>query len=133
MRTRWIMAWVLVGVAGCDGPRMSDAGPTPMDGGVCAGASDGTACGAGRICVASACSMSTCGDRVTDPRNDEECDDGNDAMFDGCEPASSPTPCRFTCNDVGGCTDHEPCNGEETCNTSTHVCESGAVPDNGDA
>src|SRR5687768_16657763 len=59
----------------------------------CAGAVDGTPCDAGSICLAGACVTSTCGDGVVDAARGEDCDDMNDATFDGCEPDT----CAFTC------------------------------------
>jgi cysteine-rich repeat protein len=56
----------------------------------------------------------------------EECDDGNDAVGDGCEP-----DCTFTCHGDAECTDGDPCNGDETCSTDTHTCEAGGAREDG--
>jgi cysteine-rich repeat protein len=61
--------------------------------------------------------------------SDEDCDDGNDVAFDGCEPDT----CLFTCQSDSLCVDPNPCNGTETCSGTTHACEPGAPLDDGDA
>src|SRR5689334_5457182 len=89
-------------VLGCGGGTVSpDSGPgqdSGMDsamGAECMGQHDGSPCGASvsMICIAGACAMSQCGDRFVDTRAGEQCDDGNSASQDGCEPGT----CQFSC------------------------------------
>jgi len=118
---------IVMGV-GCDGPVEvpdPDAG-SGMDAGACAGRADGDACGTDGVCMGGACVAALCGNGVTDPS--ENCDDGNDAAFDGCE-----SDCTFTCSDDSECQDGEACNGLETCNPDSHFCERGAAPEPGSA
>ena len=134
------MMWVLATAAtlclvACDGE-----GPDPMDAGdgvdagggtdagmsdTCVGEADGAACGTGLICLSEACESSECGDGYLDTAASEECDDGNDVAFDGCEPST----CTFTCSDDAACDDRVACNGAETC--SDHVCALGTPPTDG--
>lgn len=102
----------LLGLVGCGGgPIAPDAGDdVAPDGGA-----DATVTGG------------VCGDGVVD--DGEECDDGNDDAFDGCEPVM----CTFTCKTDERCDDENPCTGVETCDLSTHACEPGAAPAEGDA
>lgn len=95
----------------------------------CMGAADGTACGAGMVCMSGACVAvsGSCGDGTVD--DGEQCDDGNAIAFDGCE----PTSCTFTCSDDAACNDGRSCNGEEVCGAASHVCERGAPPAAGTA
>ncbi len=62
----------------------------------------------------------SCGDGIVDMASGEQCDDGNNIAFDGCEPDT----CLYTCSTDGECDDHLPCNGAETCSTD-HVCQLG--------
>ncbi len=71
-------------------------------------------------CVSGLCVPPNCGDNVID--DDEECDDGNDTVGDGCEP-----DCTFTCQEDGDCDDDDVCNGQELC-TAMHVCVPGESP-----
>jgi cysteine-rich repeat protein len=59
-----------------------------------------------------------CGNGTVDPG--EDCDDGNDAAGDGCEP-----DCRWTCTVNPDCSDAAVCNGEEICVLFTHTCGPG--------
>jgi cysteine-rich repeat protein len=127
-----LFCWAL---SGCGGPPpvVGDGGSPDAAPGIDASACiSGSACGDGRICVSGACIASICGDGVVDSRT-EDCDDGNNLPFDGCEPSDSATPCRFTCVDAASCDDNNLCNGAERCNTSTHLCEGGAIADPGTA
>jgi cysteine-rich repeat protein len=58
-----------------------------------------------------------CGNGVVNPP--EECDDGNAASGDGCEPN-----CRWTCSFDHECIDGDRCNGFEEC-TGEHRCRPG--------
>ena len=115
----------LVALSACD-----DGGTTPPDGSTdgatptgCVGAADGSACGSGLICIAGACGASECGDGFVDTAAGEECEDGNETAFDGCEPAD----CSFTCEADTECDDGRECNGAETC-SADHVCAAGTAP-----
>jgi cysteine-rich repeat protein len=106
---------------GCGGTETAtDGGAGDAEEDPCASASDGTACGGGSICVASECVERRCGDGYADTEMDEDCDDGNDTAFDGCE-----SDCTFTCSSNADCEDPEPCNGTEVCGSESHVCEVG--------
>lgn len=54
---------------------------------------DGSACGAGSICLASGCKPSVCGDGFRDPARSEQCDDGNVTALDACDGS-----CKFEQN-----------------------------------
>jgi cysteine-rich repeat protein len=79
------------------------------------GGGDGT--DAGLDASADGGPTTTCGDGTLD--HGEECDDGNEIAFDGCEPIT----CAFTCEAAEDCNDSDPCNGEEAC--TDHVCAAG--------
>jgi cysteine-rich repeat protein len=85
------------------------------------GEPDGTSCGTGKICRNSVCTDGVCGDTfVTAP---EECDDANTTTNDGCE-----TSCKFSCvstDNTRNCTPSDVCQGQGTCNDTTHVCSAG--------
>lgn len=87
---------------------------------------DGTACGSGRLCLASACKTSACGDRWVDASRGEECDDGKDGdPSDGCK-----DDCRFTCNTNPDCSDdnsctNDVCGANHTCTNTTITCSDG--------
>lgn len=119
-------------VAACDGdspPGDDDGGISSEDAGggsdACTGEADGTSCGSSLICIADECVESTCGDGYVDADAGEECDDGNEMAFDGCEPSI----CTFTCDENSDCDDMAPCNGTETC--TDNVCVAGTPPDDG--
>jgi cysteine-rich repeat protein len=59
---------------------------------------DGTACGSAKICVASTCLASVCGDGIVDTAAGEQCDDKNATPNDGCEPT-----CKLSCVGAGDC------------------------------
>lgn len=86
----------------------------------CASMPDGTACGAGRLCVDGACVVSECGDGVVDATSGEACDDGNRDAADGCE-----STCVWSCIRDEECTPVDACEGPPRCD-ATHVCVSGA-------
>lgn len=128
-RRSWLGAclWVLLGVVGCDGETpppdggsmgAMDAGE--QDGGGTPGCVEGAACGTSGTCRGGECVV--CGDGVV--HSSEECDDGNDVAFDGCE----PTTCRFTCREASDCADANPCNGVEDCPADRHFCVPGTPP-----
>ncbi|MEM9194292.1 MAG: putative metal-binding motif-containing protein [Myxococcota bacterium] len=102
----------------CNGVEMCDRNrcdPSPMP-------ADGVACsmpdGAGGLCRSASCVAEGCGDGMVD--GDEVCDDGNDVDGDGCD-----TDCEPTCIEDTQCSDGNPCNGEETCDTATSLCTPG--------
>ncbi len=134
-------SWVLLGalscvIAGCgggtpgtDAGQQRDAG---SDGGSvtsCAGAADGTPCagGAATLCIAGECVESACGDGFVDTARGEDCDDGNENAFDGCEPGT----CRYTCTPDEVCDDGLVCNGAERC--VDHRCVAGDPAPDGTA
>ncbi len=71
------------------------------------------------ICVGGACATSACGDAFVDTARGEQCDDGNETAYDGCEPVT----CRYTCDSDDACDDHFVCNGAERC--VEHRCATG--------
>jgi cysteine-rich repeat protein len=105
---------------------------TLADGGVdagvivltCEGVEDGVSCGSmgGLICLNDECVTSACGDGFMNPLMQEECDDGNDLLGDGCE-----LDCKPTCSEIGDCDDGNACNGNEICDTADHVCVPGTT------
>lgn len=86
-----------------------------VDEGVCEGED-----GEPRVCRGGNCLESRCGDGVTDSRSDEDCDDGNGVVGDGCE-----QDCTFSCDSEDDCTDGNLCNGSESCDLAQHVCVPG--------
>lgn len=70
-------------------------------------------------CFEGECLERGCGDGFLD--EGEECDDGNLIDRDGCD-----SDCTFTCTSNDDCDDGLLCNGVETCDVTTHVCELGA-------
>lgn len=73
----------------------SDADVTDEDADVpegdeCDEAEDGVRCGEDRHCIDQRCVFNTCGDGVR--AGDEECDDGNEALGDACDPACRVVP-----------------------------------------
>src|SRR5688500_8041017 len=75
------------------------------------------------VCVDDACVESMCGDGFVDTEIGEQCEDGNQIAFDGCNP-----DCTFTCEDNEFCSDGDPCNGDEIC-SAEHLCENGTALD----
>lgn len=106
-----------------------DAGPPPCREGADGGLSeDGMRCSLfgstePAICLGGRCMISRCGDGVIDGRLDingaplEDCDDGNDATGDGCEPN-----CHYSCTVPADCFDGNSCT-DDACDTTTHVCQ----------
>lgn len=77
------------------------------------------------ICLDGSCWPTRCGDGFVDDANGETCDDGNLAPGDGCE-----NDCRFTCTTAADCANGELCDGDESCDGTTHRCLPGTpVPD----
>ena len=109
---------------------LGDGGRDQADGGedpgvivlTCEGVDDGTSCGSmgGLICLNDECVTSACGDGYADDRREEQCDDGNTAAADGCEP-----DCKYMCSEIGDCDDGNACNGNEVCDTADHLCVGG--------
>jgi cysteine-rich repeat protein len=106
---------------GCGGEPEVDAG-TSDAGPFCETSADGTACGDDLVCAGGLCVESVCGDGFVDSRS-EDCEDGNDVAFDGCDPGT----CRFSCTEDSQCDDGEHCNGSEGCRGN--VCVSVAPAD----
>ncbi|MBX3273783.1 MAG: hypothetical protein KF729_26195 [Sandaracinaceae bacterium] len=77
------------------------------------------------VCIATAtgvrCANAGCQNGVLE--EGEECDDGNEASGDGCEP-----DCTFTCRADADCDDGSFCTGAETCDLATHRCVAGTEP-----
>ena len=113
----------------CTGEETCGAGMTCEDGEALA---EGDACDADMdeatrdLCVEDACAATRCGDGYADAMREEECDDGNDVLGDGCD------DCRFTCDDASDCDDADECNGAEAC-SAAHVCTSGTALEEGAA
>jgi cysteine-rich repeat protein len=76
------------------------------------------------VCRSGTCAGIACGNHNPDPG--EECDDGNTTDGDGCD-----TDCTWSCDAPSTCDDERPCNGAETCNMTTHVCQNAAPLANG--
>jgi cysteine-rich repeat protein len=121
----WIAVAVLGAVA-CGGEDAeengADAGSMDAGGGGATDAGAGDADGAdGGMPEPPA---SWCGDGVQDEL--EQCDDGNNSEWDGCN-----TLCEFTCEQDRDCDDLDVCNGVETCKTAEHTCESSGDAEDG--
>ncbi|MBI5500079.1 MAG: hypothetical protein HY907_07530 [Deltaproteobacteria bacterium] len=82
-----------------------------------------TAGGEPGACRDGTCTSAACGNGVVD--TGEDCDDGNTAAGDGCEP-----DCSWTCAADPDCDDGNPCTGAEAC--TDHVCVAGTPPPDGD-
>ena len=108
-----------------DGGDVADAVIPDAGLGVCTGLSDGDSCAEDRICLGESCVASICGDGYINAAAGEECEDGNDVAFDGCEPGS----CTYSCHENSDCLDNNACNGAETC--TDHVCQNGSAPAEG--
>jgi cysteine-rich repeat protein len=112
----------------CDGMEMC-----PTDSHLCM---EGTPAAEGEACVTTAvtgicrasdlrCVEPGCGNGVVEA--EEECDDGNTDAADGCEPT-----CTVSCATDADCLDADQCNGNETCDLTTHACVDGPDPTCGD-
>jgi alpha-tubulin suppressor-like RCC1 family protein len=102
-----------------------------VDSGECAAGEpepDGFVCGSDprSICLDGECTASICGDGFTDTGAGEFCDPpGEGACLEGCE---------LGCDDDVDCADDgNPCNGEEICDMTDHVCDRTSPPGEGTA
>lgn len=94
---------------------------------------DGTACGSGMLCAKGTCKASVCGDGFVDAAKGEQCDDGNTASGDGCEPT-----CKVSCSDpakdcpapASVCV-KATCDAQKKCATVTDASKEGATCGNG--
>lgn len=93
----------------------------------CTALVNGTACGAGSICLFNVCVSSSCGDGFIDVAAAEECEDSNTVSGDGC------SLCRWECKANATCDDGNACNGTEACTLATHACARGTAATNGAA
>jgi cysteine-rich repeat protein len=104
----------------CNGSETCQANHTCLPGTPLAG---GATCGTGEICNNGLCAQAVCGDGFVTPP--EECDDGsnNGTPNDGCT-----QNCTFVClsgDPTRDCTPADPCDGQGTCNDTTHLCAPG--------
>ena len=116
--------WTCTGDTFCTDNEPCNGEETCVDHACVAGTAeaDGASCGTGKLCRNQVCADATCGDTFTTPPN-EECDDANTTLGDGCE-----NNCKFSCvsTDVTrNCTPADVCQGQGTCNDTTHVCTPG--------
>ena len=81
-----------------------------------------------KICLGEVCQESLCGDGFVDSGRapPEECEDMNVTDGDGCD-----NDCTFSCEYDWECDDDDVCNGEETCDEGSHVCDEGDDADEG--
>jgi hypothetical protein len=119
----------LTAVFGCTAIVDGKIGPEVDAGPDCTGRGDFTDCPGfegdrDQMCFGGVCIPSVCGDQIVDPRF-EECDP--EVPEPGCQ------NCQWVCTENADCDDGEPCNGEESCNLSTHLCVVGSIPANGSA
>lgn len=126
--------WTCLNVPGnteCDDKNPCNGAETCNDSHTCnAGTpiAEGGACDTGKICRSGTCADVVCGDGIiTAP---EECDDGNTATGDGCEPT-----CKFSCvagDATRACPAADVCAGAATC-SATHTCTAGTPKADGTA
>lgn len=92
------------GTATCDDTKHTCGTATPL--------ADGTSCGTDKVCKAGACVAGSCGDGVVTGM--EKCDFGSgNGPGTGCE-----VDCTFSCSTTADtCSDGNPCNGTESCQT----------------
>ncbi len=111
----------------CNGVETCEIATHTCQPGTAPGAGD-TCNASGDICVNGVCQAPSCGDAI--PTGQEECDDGNSDVGDGCEPG-----CTFTClasDPLRDCSNlnTDECAGTATCDDSTNTCLPGtALPD----
>ncbi len=124
-----------VAVITCFSAGRCDDVKDPVD---CKTAAEGTECKplgnvnnpeARRICLASACVESTCGDGFIDAPKGESCEDGNGVENDGCEPDT----CVYSCAKDDDCQVSTQCAGARSCDLSTHRCRIDGPSKEGDA
>src|SRR5690606_16283601 len=108
--------------SGCPGKTGEDDAGARADGST---AQCSPACPEGSSCVDGICVETVCGDGIVSPG--EECDDGNETAFDGCEPDT----CTFTCTEDARCSDAASWNGVEVCDLERHVCVAGTAAEDG--
>jgi hypothetical protein len=74
------------------------------------------------ICLRGRCRESVCGDGYVDRAGGEFCEPstGGDCI-----------DCSIVCTESTDCLDEDMCNGAESCNTTTHLCEAGTPTVNG--
>jgi cysteine-rich repeat protein len=109
------------GVETCDDVVDSGTGNTGKQCSAGTPEANGTGCGTDMLCINQVCTAATCGDSYTTAP--EECDDANTATGDGCE-----ANCKYSCvstDSTRNCTPTDPCQGQGTCNDTTHVCSPG--------
>ena len=101
----------------CTAEHVCSPGTPPAEGSDCTQTG-----GAAGVCRTGACVDAGCGNGVTDGA--EECDDGNEVDGDGCD-----VDCTFSCEEDLDCADGDVCDGDETCDTTTHACVAGTALD----
>lgn len=107
----------------CSYQQLADLTPCNLD------AADPTA-GTG-ACINGVCETKYCGNGATESDLGEECDDGNQASGDGCEP-----DCHYSClssDSTRDCTPTSPCFVSAGCNETTHMCPATTIAANGTA
>ena len=112
---------IVLALTACGGGTMPGTDGGADGGGGCGPGSEGMPCGTGGTCRGGECVEPRCGDSIV--QDPEQCDDGNDVAFDGCE-----NNCVFTCSAASDCLDGNPCNGLEDCPLDRHVCAPGTPP-----
>jgi len=137
-----LCSFAMSAACGDDDGHAMEADPISTDGGVdagdadgstdaaaanesCAGETDGSECGLDRHCIEERCVFNTCGDGVQ--ADDEACDDRNEAVGDGCNPAceiEAPPGCGDgTIQDDEECDDGNFYDADECTNECTeNVC-----------
>src|SRR5690606_3482230 len=114
----------------CDGDETCDVSTHTCAPGTALG--EGAECSSdGKVCVGGICQGPDCGDGQV--QNDEECDDGNATLGDGCD------GCRYTCVSTDAtrdCSTTDECQVSGSCDDATHKCGGGGpatdnIPCNG--
>ncbi|HEY5950496.1 MAG TPA: DUF4215 domain-containing protein [Kofleriaceae bacterium] len=116
--------WTCIDDSWCADTETCNGAETCVDHACVAGTdlADGASCGTAKLCRAGVCTDAVCGDQFVTAPN-EECDDANSTAGDGCE-----SNCKYSClstDTARNCTPTDPCQGQGTCNDSTHVCAAG--------